>query len=135
MQKLAELPHLAKRLIFEFSEYSIDSNIDQFLPELERLRELGVRIAVDHVGQAYATINYLEQITPQYLKLHSSIIRLLDREREHHVFIQSVVQLASNVHCCVLAEGIETEAEWMQAKSLGLSGGQGFYLGRPMQKK
>lgn len=135
VQKLAEQPRLASRIIIECAEYGVNANLERLIPVFDTLRSLGCRLAIDHVGQAITSTEYLSQLNPDILKLHSSVIRDIDQDREHRVFIQSLVSLCDEMGTILLAEGVESEGEWLALSELGLHGGQGYFIARPQKLK
>lgn len=135
VQRLAEQPRMASRIIIECAEYGVNANLQRLIPIFATLRALGCRLAIDHVGQAITSTEYLSQLKPDILKLHSSLIREIDSEREHRVFIQSLVSLCEELGTLVLAEGVESAGEWQALAELGLNGGQGYLIARPQKVK
>lgn len=129
--RLAEHPRLAARLMFELDEYAVARlGPDLDLP-LQYLRELGCRLCVDHVGLAITRSVYLAERRFDCVKLHSSIVRGIDESTPNQLFARSLHSLCVEGNMCLLAEGIESEAEWQMLKALGVSGGQGYWLGEP----
>ncbi|MBI2381531.1 MAG: EAL domain-containing protein [Gammaproteobacteria bacterium] len=129
--RLAEHPRLAARLMFELDEYAVarlGAELDQ---PLQYFRELGCRLCVDHVGLAITRSVYLAERHFDCVKLHSSIVRGIDEATPNQLFARSLHSLCVEGGMRLLAEGIETEAEWLMLKSLGVSGGQGYWLGEP----
>lgn len=135
VQKLAEQPRMAHRIIIECAEYGVNANLERLIPVFETLRGLGCRLAIDHVGQAITSTAYLSELKPDILKLHSSLIRRIDEDREHRVFIQSLVSLCEELGTILLAEGVESAGEWQALAELGLTGGQGYFISRPQKAK
>lgn len=124
---------LAARLVFEIPEkaISIDEAAVRELALLLRTR--GSVLSLDHFGVAAKAFNYLQSLPLGHLKVDRSFIRNIDTDADNQFFVKSLVQIAHSCDVMILAEGVETEAEWLQLKKLGLDGGQGYILARPHQ--
>lgn len=124
---------LAARLVFEVPEkaISIDESAVRELALLLRAR--GAALSLDHFGVAAKAFNYLQSLPLSHLKVDRSFIRNIDIDADNQFFVKSLVQIAHSCDVMILAEGVETEAEWKQLQALGLDGGQGYFLARPHQ--
>lgn len=129
--RLVDHPKLAARLMFEFDEYAVTRQGAALAQGFQYLRELGCRLAVDHVGLAITKAVYLTERRFDCVKLHSSIVRGIDQAAPNQLFARSLHSLCMDGHMQLLAEGVESEAEWQMLLSLGAAGGQGYYLGEP----
>ncbi|MFQ5689898.1 MAG: EAL domain-containing protein [Gemmatimonadota bacterium] len=99
--------------------------------QLEKLKRLGVRIAVDDFGTGYSSLSYLKSLPVDSLKIDRSFISGLTRSERDEAIVQTVLTLARTLKLTVTAEGIETEAQAEKLRAMGCDMGQGFYLGRP----
>lgn len=124
---------LASRLVFEVPEkaISIDESAVRELALLLRTR--GAALSLDHFGVAAKAFNYLQSLPLSHLKVDRSFIRNIDTDADNQFFVKSLVQIAHSCDVMILAEGVETETEWQQLQTLGLDGGQGYFLARPHQ--
>lgn len=129
--RLVDHPKLASRLMFEFDEYAVARQGELLAQPFQHLRELGCRIAVDHVGLAITRAVYLTERRFDCVKLHSSIVRSIDQAPPNQLFVRSLHSLCVEGKMQLLAEGIETETEWHTLLDLGVAGGQGYFLGEP----
>nr|WP_246341363.1 EAL domain-containing protein [Simiduia aestuariiviva] len=130
-QFLSEHPKLARNLVLEVSESVVLSHGDAFKHLVQSVSEWGVRVALDHFGVAGSAFNYLQTLPLYCLKVDRSFISQLETRQDNQFFVKSLAQIAHSCDMLLLAEGVETDAEWAQIHRLGLDGGQGYLLGRP----
>ena len=101
------------------------------LPALERLRELGVQIAMDDFGIGYSSLAHLKRLPVTMLKIDRTFIRDVTVDESDRAIVVSIVNIAKAFGLRVVAEGIETDEQAAFVRDLGCDDGQGFRLGRP----
>ena len=122
----------ARLLILEITEQSLggdDNGIERVVLELSRL---GVRIAIGDFNLGHASFRYLRQVRVSQIKLGSHFVRGLPDNAEDAVLVAAVVDLAHRLKYDVVAEGVETRAQFERLRAMGCESGQGFYLGAPL---
>lgn len=131
----AKNPAFAKRLILEVSE-SVVASAEPALRQLTMMaNSVGARVSLDHFGTVGRAFNYLQSLPLYSLKVDRSFISNMSSRQDNQFFVKSLAQIAHSCDMILLAEGVETAAEWQQVADLGLDGGQGYYLGRPAADK
>lgn len=95
------------------------------------LRDHGFGIALDDVGTGRSSLEVIESVRPDYLKIDRSLVGGLDRNLLKQDVVASLLQIATKVGAEVIAVGIETRAELEALRSMGATLGQGFLFGRP----
>jgi len=120
-----------ERVVVEVTEHTAIDDLDVFLMEIDRLRDLGVRIAIDDAGAGYSGLQQIIRLRPDVIKLDMSLTHDVDKDVARRALASAMVQFAQDTNARVVAEGIETEAELRTLKSLGVEMGQGYHLGRP----
>lgn len=128
---LKESPNFAKRLVVELSELVIRKGDDSLILLFSRLQELGVKICMSGFGAGRTSFGYLRSLPLAYLKVHSDIVRGIDENKDNQFFVKSLIQIAHECDIELLGEGVETELEWYQLSSMGIDGGQGYWLDKP----
>ncbi|MBZ0217276.1 MAG: EAL domain-containing protein [Fimbriimonadaceae bacterium] len=128
-----------ERLVLEITE----SVLMQDNLELDRLfadiRTLGCKFALDDFGTGYSSLSYMNRFPVDFVKIDRSFTILLDDENHSEVsrrtlsLIQGILILARELKLGVVAEGIETEAQYHCLKEMGVDAGQGYYFGKPEQ--
>jgi len=118
----------AHALIMEVTETAALD--DAALPALERLRELGVQIAMDDFGIGYSSLAHLKRLPITMLKIDRTFISDVTADDSDRAIVVSIVNIAKAFGLRVVAEGIETDEQATFVRDLGCDDGQGFYLGR-----
>ena len=120
---------LARRLVFEFTEFGIvqdRAGVEKFVIEM---RKLGANFAVDNFGLHQSAFEYLQKLKPRYVKLSPSYIRGLQDNQKHQFFISSVVMITRPLEIRVIALGIEHVEILPLLTDLGVDGYQGYVTG------
>jgi diguanylate cyclase (GGDEF)-like protein len=99
---------------------------------LGALRDLGVRISIDDYGTGYSSLAYLLDLPLDELKLDRAFIRAMGTDPRAAAIVASTAALAHSLDLRVVAEGVETEAEWAAVKAASCDDAQGYLRGRPM---
>lgn len=116
--------------ILELTEHTA---VDDYEGLRRAIAALGdrVRLAIDDAGAGFASFRHILELAPQFVKLDRAIIAGLDADPARQAFVAGMRHFAVTTGCGLIAEGIETEAELIALRTLGVSLGQGYYLGRP----
>jgi len=120
-----------ERVVLELTEHDEISDYDWLRPWLDRHRDRRVRIAVDDAGAGYAGLQHILSLTPDILKLDLKLIRGIDTDIARRALARCLVDFAGEIGATVLAEGISSAAELDVLRAVGVTLGQGYYLGRP----
>jgi EAL domain-containing protein (putative c-di-GMP-specific phosphodiesterase class I) len=95
------------------------------------LKELGVKLAIDDFGMGYSSLSYLKRFPVDALKIDRSIVKGVDRDPDSAAIVSAAITLAHALSLEAIAEGVETEVEATELRSLGCDFGQGYYWSRP----
>ncbi len=118
------------QIVFEAAERNRYVDIDLAAAQLNKLRNAGVRIALDDVGDGYSTLRVATSFKPDVLKLSGDLVASLPSS-EATAIIKAVVGLAHQTGAWVVAEGIENEAQAATLAQLDVDWGQGLLFGGP----
>lgn len=130
---LQEEEGFAQSLILEVQEYCVQLAEPSLRELIDRLSPLGVRFSIDHFGVGASAFSYLQSLHVHYLKVSNSFVRNIAENSDNKFFVKSVLQIARGQDIKLLAEGVETEAEWNTLSELGIDGALGYYLCKPQQ--
>jgi EAL domain-containing protein (putative c-di-GMP-specific phosphodiesterase class I)/ActR/RegA family two-component response regulator len=119
------------RVVVELTEHDQVDQYDQLRAALERMRQAGIRIAIDDAGSGYASLKHILRLNPDIIKLDIDLTRNIHRDRARRALAAALVAFAASIGASITAEGIETVDELDTVRELGISCGQGYYLGRP----
>jgi len=118
------------RLVLEITESSILRAGPSALAELERLRQQGVRVAIDDFGTAYATLRNLTILPVDVLKVDTSFTAGLPHQRTHTAIVHGIASMAFELDIPCVVEGVETEAQLAAIRGMAVQA-QGWYWGMP----
>ena len=118
-------------LVVEITEHQAVEDYSVLDDALGRLREHGVRVAVDDVGSGFASFRHVTRVNPEILKLDRSLVCGIDEDPVRQSLASAIVSFARDVGAIVVSEGIESGDELDCLMELAVGCGQGFYLARP----
>lgn len=119
------------RVIIEITEQQRLVGRPSLFANLQELRALGVRFAIDDFGVAYSHLALIEKIEPAFLKVSQDFGTDFEKLDAHEKIVRNVQSLARDFGARVILEGIESEATAAAARERGLAFGQGYHFGRP----
>jgi PAS domain S-box-containing protein len=119
------------RVVLEVTEHASISDYGALDRPRQRLRDLGIRLAVDDAGAGYASLKHIVTLSPDIIKIDRGLVTDLDTDRARRALVMAVVLYATEVDTTVIAEGVETTAELEALSALGVDAAQGYLLGRP----
>lgn len=119
------------RLVLEVTEQEPIDSYEEFTGAIAPLRAAGLRLAIDDVGAGFASLTHIVRLAPNLLKLDRSLTKEVGGSGHVRALAAALTSFGFEIHCTVLAEGIETEDQLALLMALGVSLGQGFLLGRP----
>jgi len=100
---------------------------------LWRIKDLGVRFAMDDFGTGFSNLSYLARLPLDQVKIDRSLVGPSSYDDRTRTLLQSVSKLVHDVGLAVVAEGIETPAQGALARSIGCDVAQGFLFARPIE--
>jgi EAL domain-containing protein (putative c-di-GMP-specific phosphodiesterase class I) len=98
---------------------------------LARIRELGVRLAIDDAGAGFASLRHILRLAPEIIKLDRTLIDRIESDRSRQALAAGLISFAEKIEATIIAEGIERSAEVEALLNLGVSYGQGFFFAKP----
>ena len=98
---------------------------------IAKLREHGIRIALDDFGSGYASIGYLKRFELDLIKLDRSFTERIAFDPEAAEVAQAIIALGQALKKDILAEGVETAAQAALLTTAGCASLQGWHFGRP----
>jgi diguanylate cyclase (GGDEF)-like protein len=114
-------------LELELTESHLMQDIHEKASLLHRLGELGVGLSIDDFGTGYSSLSYLKTLPVDSIKIDSSFVRDIHTDANDEAIIKAILAMAHSLHLSVVAEGVETEAQFRALKELGCDEYQGFH--------
>ena len=119
-------------LELEITESISMFGIDDVLKLLTAVRSRGIGIAVDDFGTGYSSLSSIDRWPISRIKIDRSFVAGVGSESNRGRLVDLVVPIGHRLSVRVLAEGVETAAQWEQLHEIGCHDAQGYYLGAPM---
>ena len=119
------------RVVMEMTETYFIQSPERARLAMDRLRALGLRIALDDFGAGFSSVGYLRQFGFDRMKIDRSLVQSLDRGHRAVEMLQATVALARSLGIPVTAEGVETEQQAVILRIAGCDQLQGYLFGRP----
>lgn len=120
-----------ERLMFETAESEQVRDHRHLTRIFSDYRNRGFLTAIDDFGAGYAGLNLLADFQPDVLKLDIALVRGIDADRPRQAIVGGVMHMAAAVGSTVIAEGVETAAEYRMLRALGVPLFQGYLFARP----
>jgi EAL domain-containing protein (putative c-di-GMP-specific phosphodiesterase class I) len=128
---LLQRHEIGRPLVVELTEHQPVEDYLALGEQLDRLRGLGIRVAVDDVGSGFSSFRHVTHVNPDILKLDRTLVCGIDDDPVRQSLASAIVSFARDVGATVVSEGIESESELCCLKDLAVGCGQGFHLARP----
>lgn len=120
------------RLGMEITETVVIQSLSGVIEVLNKLRNSGIRIAMDDFGSGYSGLNYLSKLPIDILKLDRDLVLEVGESQQQLEFIKTVVQLAKIKKIKAVAEGVETADILGKIIECGADCIQGYYFSKPL---
>lgn len=120
-----------QRLILEFNESAFSQQTELALKGLRRLKEFGVKLALDDYGAGLSSFNFLHSYPFEFIKLDRSFIRSLNNNEKNISLVKALHDLGGKFGYRLVAEGIESEEMLQKLQTVGCEFGQGYHISRP----
>jgi EAL domain-containing protein (putative c-di-GMP-specific phosphodiesterase class I) len=122
----------SQQLGLEMTESSLITDPGTALEVLSSLRRLGISLLMDDFGTGYSSLNNLHTLPFDVLKIDRSFVMRMTEGEQPLQIVRTIVELARVMGMDVVAEGIETEEQYLLLRKLGCRFGQGFLFSRPV---
>ncbi len=119
-------------LVLELTETILMDDVPTAVEQLGRLKATGVRISIDDFGTGYSSFAYLRRFPIDILKIDKAFVDAIADTWESAAIVHTLVQLGKVLGLEMIAEGIETDDQWMRLRGEGVEKGQGFKFARPL---
>ncbi len=132
LKTLEETGLQATCLELEITESVLMESYDIVTQKLNRLREAGIRIALDDFGQGYSSLSYLQKLPIHTLKIDKLFIDSIIAKETKTDLTGTIIDIGRKMGLTILAEGVETEEQLNYLKKHQCHKVQGYYYSRPL---
>lgn len=119
------------QVIIELTENQPTYDYELMREAVLHYRKMGFSIAIDDLGEGFSSLRLWSELRPEYVKIDMHFIQGINSDPVKLQFVRSIQEIANQSDTLVIAEGIETQAELLVLRDLGVGFGQGYHLGRP----
>lgn len=128
---LEALPFGPEFVVMEFTESQGVHDLESLQGYANRLRNMGLRVAVDDLGAGVASLTHLARLGPEFIKADRSLVEQVHRRPYQAALLNALSHFAQRLRIGFIAEGIETLDELEAVMDADVPWGQGYILGQP----
>jgi EAL domain-containing protein (putative c-di-GMP-specific phosphodiesterase class I) len=119
-------------LDFEITETIAMHNAEESVGVMRQLKSLGIGLSLDDFGTGYSSLSYLKRFPIDVLKIDKSFVRDIPEDANDLAIVSAIIAMSHALGLKVVAEGVETDAQWHFLRDCGTQFAQGYYFGRPL---
>lgn len=135
LELMQEVGLTPENVVLEITEQHSVHEFELFYRTLDHYRNQGFRVAVDDAGAGYAGLSTIAELQPEYIKLDKALIDGIHKDPVKRALVETTVTFADKIGSQIIAEGIESQAQAVCLKDIGVHCGQGYFIARPEQEK
>jgi diguanylate cyclase (GGDEF)-like protein len=124
-------PRICSQLCVEITETAAVTNMADAAAFIQRIRALGVQVALDDFGAGASSFGYLKTLSVDYLKIDGQFVRDLVDDPLDEVAVRCFAEVARVVGVKTVAEFVDRPEVLTKLRSMGIDYGQGYLLHRP----
>lgn len=130
IEKLKE-HNLASKVVFEIVESEGIDNFEEINNFIDKVKELGCKIAIDDFGSGYSNFEYLIKLNADYIKIDGSLIKDILVNKNNQEIVITIIDFAKRQGFKTIAEFVSSKEIFDKVKELGVDYAQGYYIGEP----
>jgi EAL domain-containing protein (putative c-di-GMP-specific phosphodiesterase class I)/GGDEF domain-containing protein len=119
------------KVIIELTENQPTYDYDLLREAVMHYRGMGFEIAIDDLGEGFSSLRLWSELRPEYVKIDMHFVQGINQDPVKLQFVRSIQEIAQESGSITIAEGIETQAELLLLRDLGIAYGQGYHIARP----
>jgi len=129
---IEEFKEVSYRLTFEILESEEVKDYEEFSSFIKRIKEYGVKIAIDDFGSGYSNFSYLINKDIDYFKIDGSLIKNIHKDTNARLVVETIVSFAKKANIKTIAEFVNSKEVFEAVKEIGIDYSQGYYVGVPV---
>ncbi len=120
------------RIVVEVTESGMIQKVAQALDILARLRLRGVNLSIDDFGTGFSMMHQLKRIPANEIKIDKEFTSAMEHDHIAEVIVRKTIEIGHELHMKVVAEGVETEAQFQRLRRLKCDLAQGYLFAKAM---
>jgi len=120
------------RLEIEVTESVFAGRDKDILIALKRLKDLGIKVALDDFGSGYSSLSYLRRFPFDTLKIDQDFLFAVEDDKEARDILSIIIQLGKVLGMTIVAEGVESYQQYLFLRESGSHRMQGFHISAPL---
>lgn len=130
---LQEFPDIARKIRFEIADVTALQNLGLVRTVTAKIRQLGCKITLDDFGLGPISMQYLEQLSVDLVKIHPSLTRTLTGNTKDINFVKNLIEMVHGFNLKICAKSIENPQILDSLRDIGMDYAQGFAIGKPLE--
>lgn len=122
------------QVTIELTENQFISDRSIFRDALMLFRSAGFRVALDDLGEGFSSLRLWSELQPDFVKIDMHFVQGVSEDSVKYHFLRSLQNIAEGCGSSLVAEGVETAADFCILRDLGINNAQGFLIGRAVQR-
>jgi EAL domain-containing protein (putative c-di-GMP-specific phosphodiesterase class I) len=119
-------------LKLELTESVVVGDIEATVLRMQQIKALGVQFALDDFGTGYSSLSYLKRLPFDQIKIDQFFVRDMAQNPSSEAIVRAILAIARSLELEVVAEGVETQAEYELLLTRGCELFQGYLFGKPV---
>ncbi|MEH2255217.1 GGDEF/EAL domain-containing response regulator [Nostoc sp.] len=122
-------------LELEITESVIMENTDAIKIILQQLKQRKIKLIMDDFGTGFSSLSYLHSFPLNALKIDKSFVKRMQENKENMGLVPAMIGIANSMGMSAIAEGVETQEQLAQLRSLNCNFAQGYLFSKPIQQQ
>lgn len=119
----------------EITETALAKYLDSVIENLRILRDMGFEIHLDDFGTGYSSLNHLGRLPVHALKIDRSFVWQMETDPRMKQMTKMIIKVGHQLELKIIAEGVETEAQYLMLKGMGCDSFQGYFFSKPITEE
>jgi len=132
LELFKEDPSISDVIIFEITESAMMTNIQDAKSMMTSLNAMGFQFSIDDFGTGFSSLSLLRELSIKQIKIDRSFVSGMLTKKADYAIVKSIIYLAKQLECEVIAEGIEDRETEQALINLDCHYLQGFYYSKPV---
>jgi EAL domain-containing protein (putative c-di-GMP-specific phosphodiesterase class I)/GGDEF domain-containing protein len=130
-RRLRQMQVDPSRVVLELIENEKVTDFDALRDAVADYRRHGIRVAIDDLGEGFSNLRLWSEVRPDYVKIDRHFVEGIGDDPLKFHLVNAIHELAEQSGATIIAEGIETERDFLTIRDLRIACAQGYFVARP----